>query len=146
MHRSFENLDSNSSSVAQCVDNLRQAIIFIVNNDEISVETKGFLSQLVHLMVEKIEEDATGGLAIRNGYSNNLKLTGGSSSEDSGEFKAHPLWFSQKFKVDAAGRDYLVDLDQWEGAQIRSLLTGRRTVISWDYLVGLAREQGIDEA
>jgi hypothetical protein len=145
MNRHYENMNSNSSGLAQCVDNLRQAIILIIGNDEISAETKGFLSQLVHLMVEKIEEDANGGLPVRYANLNNGYTEAG-LGEDSGEFKARPLWFSQKFKVDAAGRDYLVDLDQWEGAQIRSLLTGRRTLISWDDLVGLARDQGIDEA
>jgi len=145
MNRTIENISSNSSSLTQCVDNLRQAIILIIGNDEISAETKGFLSQLIHLMVEKIEEDANGGLPVRSAPLNK-SYTEAALSEDSGEFKARPLWFSQKFKVDAAGRDYLVDLDQWEGAQIRSLLTGRRTLISWDDLVGLARDHGIDEA
>lgn len=146
-------LMTNHLPASQCIDNLKQSLISLVNHDDVSPETKLFLAQLVCLLLDRIEETAAWP-GINNGE-NGYQLNFG--SDHSGVAQnyavsgagipglAH-LMLPRSIGVSESDREYLVDLDGRGGAEIRNLVTGRSARLSWESIVRHARDHyGLDD-
>lgn len=138
---------------SQCIDNLKQSLISLVNHDDVSPETKLFLAQLVCLLLDRIEETAA--RPAMNGTENGYQLNFGPDHSGAGQNYAvsgagisglvHRI-LPRSIGVSESDREYLVDLDGRGGAEIRNLVTGRSTRLSWESIVRHAREHhGLDD-